>query len=91
MHDAFCGWDGAGRVAMREIVYSPDFKEIGVVGSIIYGVKGKSGGIQKVFRQCVIELCSSIYTMKFVPKWIRFILVHRFLRIFLLNRFSSFG
>lgn len=93
MHDAFCGWDGAGRVALRHIVYSPDFAEIGVVGSIVYGIKGKASlgqALQKVFRQGIIELCVGIYNMKVIPKWIQFILVHRFLRILLINRFSSF-
>lgn len=90
MHDAFCGWEGAGRVAMRDIVYSPDFKEIGVVGSIIYGVKGRPKALQKVFKQCVIELCSSIYKSSWIPNRIQFILVHKFLRILLVNRFTSF-
>jgi MMP 1-O-methyltransferase len=94
MHDAFCGWEGAGDVAMRHIVYSKDYSEIGVVGSIIFGIKGPisiKSRIQKMCNQLVIELCSGIYKSPFIPKRIQFILVHRFLRIFLLNRFSSFG
>lgn len=93
MHDAFCGWEGAGTVAMRHIVYGPEFGEIGVVGSIIYGVKKNMGffeRILKVFRQCVIELCQCIYKVSIFPKRIQFILVHKLLRIFLVNRFSSF-
>lgn len=89
MHDAFCGWEGAGQVAMRELIYNPDFGEIGVVGSILYGIRGKGNRILKLFRQCVIELCQSIYKMSFIPKRIQFILVHKLLRILLLNRFSS--
>lgn len=92
MHDAFCGWDGAGNVAMRHIVYSEEYKEVGVVGSIIFGIKGKASvinRIQKIYNQIIIELCSSIYKSNFISKRVQFILVHRFFRIFLLNRFSS--
>jgi hypothetical protein len=92
MHDAFCGWRGAGNVAMRQIVYSPEFGEIGVVGSIIFGVKKNVsifGRVLKIFRQCTIELCQSIYRIDLIPKRIQFILVHRLLRIFLINRFTS--
>ncbi len=92
MHDAFCGWDGAGCVATERIVHDSSFREIGVVGSIIYGVKGKSNTFQrvvKVFRIFIIELCQSIYRKENIPKWVRFILVHKLLRILLLNRFST--
>lgn len=41
MHDAFCGWPGAGIVARKYIVNSPEFRSIGIVGSIIFGIKGK--------------------------------------------------
>ena len=94
MHDAFCGWEGAHDVAMRHIVYGKEYSEIGVVGSIIFGIKGHSSirsRIQKIYNQLFIELCSGIYKLRWVPKRIQFILVHRFLKIFLLNRFSSFN
>ena len=94
MHDSFCGWEGAGAVAMRHIVYGDEFGEIGVVGSIIYGVKkniGLFGWIQKEFRQCIIELCQSIYRSPYISKRVQFILVHKLLRVFLINRFSVIG
>jgi len=93
MHDSFCGWEGSGRVAMRHIVYNPEYGQIGVVGSIIFGVKMKInllGWIIKLCRQCTIELCQSIYKINIIPKRIQFILVHRFLRLFLINRFTVF-
>ena len=94
MHDAFCGWRGSGDVAMRHMVYSVDFSQIGVVGSIIFGVKGKVfglGRIDKLRNELMIELCQSIYRVPWIPRGLAFILVHRFLRIFLVNRFTSFG
>ena len=93
MHDAFCGWDGSCSVAMSYIIQSDAFSEIGVVGSIIYGVKGNAQGIKrinKLFRKSIISLCQKIYKESIVPQWVRFILVHKLLRILLLNRFSSF-
>lgn len=93
MHDAFCGWEGAGDVAMKKIVYGPQYSEIGTVGSIMYGVRGRmttSRFIKKVFNQLCIELCMGIYKANFIPKRVQFILVHKFLRVFLINRFTSF-
>ncbi len=94
MHDAFCGWQGAGDVAMRNIVYGGAYREIGVIGSIIYGVKGRPGVVSrlnKLRNQLVIELCMGIYRTMWIPKGVAFVLVHRFLRIFLVNRFTSFS
>lgn len=92
MHDAFCGWAGASNVAMQHIVRSDEYREIGVVGSIVYGVKGTATGLKraiKIFRIYSIELCQNIYNIDRIPKWIRYILVHKLLRILLLNRFSA--
>lgn len=94
MHDAFCGWEGAGDVAMRHIVYSPDFGEIGVVGSIIYGKKGKLsafGTLDRLRNQLSIELCQAINRVVWIPKGVKFILIHKFLRICLVNRFTSYS
>lgn len=91
MHDAFCGWLGAGDVAMRHIVYSPEFAQIGVVGSIIYGVKGTPtflGMVNKWRNQLVIELCQWIYRSGLFHRHVAFLIVHKFLKIFLINRFT---
>ena len=93
MHDAFCGWEGAGSVASANIVRNDRYGEIGVIGSIIYGIKGKTKGILRIKRLCnklVIELCINIYKSHWIPKRIQFILVHKILRILLINRFTSF-
>lgn len=93
MHDAFCGWPGATSVAMKHIVRGDNYSEIGVIGSIVYGVKGTPTGLKritKLFRKHIIELCQSIYASSTIPKWIQYILVHKLLRILLLNRFTSF-
>lgn len=48
MHDAYCGWSGVGIVAREYIVNSTEFRSIGVVGSIIFGVKGKRSMIDEI-------------------------------------------
>lgn len=92
MHDAFCGWPGAGAVALTYIVRSSAYKEIGVVGSIIYGIRGTPGIVQKIrvlFRRCVIEMSQWLYGQAWIPRPVSFILVHKFLKLFLINRFTS--
>ncbi len=94
MHDAFCGWPGAGRVAMDRIVRSGEYREVGAVGSIIFGVKGKSSAADSVIavvRKLVIELCQQIYANARFPRPLAFFFVHRVLRVFLLSRFSTLG
>lgn len=91
MHDAFCGWPGAGDAAMRCIIYGTEYQEIGVIGSIVYGVKGKPSLLQHmniIRNQLLIELCQGIYRARWIPHIVSFVLVHRFLRIFLINRFT---
>lgn len=93
MHDAFCALPGPADVAMRHMVYGPDYKEAGVIGSIMYGVKGKAtffSRLNKLRNQLVIELAQAIHRTSWVPGGIKFVLVHRFLRIFLINQFTSF-
>ncbi|OGG11547.1 hypothetical protein A2Z00_04885 [Candidatus Gottesmanbacteria bacterium RBG_13_45_10] len=92
MHDAFCGWIGAGDIAMRHIVRSPDYSEIGVVGSIIYGKKGKQTLFTRICNfhsQFVIQVSQNLYRSRFVPKFVAFFLAHRLLRILLINRYTS--
>ena len=91
MHDAFCGWDGAGEVALRHIVYNQQFTYIGVAGSIVFGIKGKPSIITRIFRwptELLIELSEAIYSAPWISKDIAFFLVHKFLKLFLVNRFT---
>ena len=93
MHDAFCGWEGAGDVALRYIVRNNRYKNIGVVGSIVYGIKGKSDGVSRIkrlFDRWIIALCNDIYRSKNISKSTQFVLIHKFLRVFLINQFTSF-
>jgi hypothetical protein len=57
IHDSFCRWCGSEKIAVNNIVRSKQFYKIGVVGSIIYGVKGKGTYLQrlnKFFLECYI-------------------------------------
>lgn len=87
MHDAFCGWKGAEKVALEQIVGNNAFGEIGVVGSTVYGVKGKS--IKRWPRRGgLIRLAVGLYRVKWLPELVKFFLIHRVIKSFLLNRFT---
>lgn len=91
MHDSFCAWPGAGRVALAKIVNAPGFKEIGVVGSIIYGIKGQAGELGKlnlVRNRILINLALKLNDQNLLSAWLRFILIHGLIRLFLLNEFT---
>lgn len=93
MHDAFCGWDGAGKVAREYIVKNKEYKKIGVVGSIIYGIKGQSLLIDELnkFRcRIFITLANKIYKSEFFNTYrpMQFFLIHRIIKLFLLNHFT---
>lgn len=91
MHDAFCGWGGAERVAFRQIVMNDIFREVGVVGSIIYGVRGNGGWLSRVFRlrsRLCIRAALWLNRRWWMPPFLSFFLIHRVLKFFLLNRFT---
>lgn len=93
MHDAFCGWHGAGDVATHAIVQNPQFGEIGVVGSIIWGKSGKAygfAGLKRTVTGMIINCCQIIHRAGLLPERLKFVIIHRFLRVFLINRFTSF-
>lgn len=87
-HDAFCGHDGPERVVSEEIFTSLNFQEIGVVGSIIYARKGKPNILQAlgIFRtKFFISLALSLNKGNFLFK---FFVIHRLIKILLLNRYT---
>ncbi len=91
MHDSFCGWPGAGKVALAKIVNAGGFKEIGVVGSIIYGIKGQAkelGKLNLLRNRMLINLALKLYYQNLLPTWLRFILIHGLIRLLLLNEFT---
>jgi MMP 1-O-methyltransferase len=50
IHDSFCRWCGSEEVAINKIIRSNNFYKIGVVGSIVYGIKGKGTPMQKFIK-----------------------------------------
>lgn len=91
MHDSFCGWPGAGRVAIHHIVNNPSYKEIGVVGSIIYGIKGKPTTLEKLnLTRCrrLISFATLLHKNQPLPQPLNFFAIHRMLKALLLNRFT---
>lgn len=59
IHDGFLRWNGSEKNALRNIVNSPDFYEIGTAGSIIYGVKGNGNTLLKM-KKCFVSLFINI-------------------------------
>lgn len=91
MHDSFCGFKGAEKAALKNIVFSSDFFEIGVVGSIIYGIKGSKNGLMKLNKircQLLIRRALQLNQLNCFPKAISFLIIHRLIKLFLLNRFT---
>lgn len=91
MHDAFCGWEGAEKVALRRIVEDDMFYEIGVVGSIIYGIRGRGTWVTRISRwrcRACIRASIGLHRNKRLPSFLSFFLIHRVLKFFLLNRFT---
>jgi predicted O-methyltransferase YrrM len=90
MHDSFCGWEGAQKVALKNIILNDDYYEIGVVGSIIYGIKGRVtlfSNINRLRVRCCILLAFWIHSLA-IPEALSFLLIHRILKLLLLNRFT---
>lgn len=91
MHDSFCGWPGAGQVALEKIVRSNKFYEVGVVGSIIYGIKGAKNWLTKLnhYRcRLLIELAIKINGQKKLSSSLSFLIIHRLIKLLLINRFT---
>ncbi len=91
MHDSFCGWKGAQNVALNGIVLNDCYGEVGVVGSIVYGIKGKGNAYAQLNRMRIrffIQAAFWIHSKKNIPPSLSFFLIHRMMKLFLLNRFT---
>jgi len=91
MHDSFCGWPGAQEVALKKIILNDEYSEVGVVGSIVYGKKGRSNLFSKINRfriRKVILLSYWINEQKNIPKGVSFFLIHRICKVLLVNRYT---
>lgn len=90
MHDAFCGWEGAGEVALFNLTNSSLYKEVGVIGSIIYAVKGQPNTLQKlnIFRSTFLIKLAHLINKSSINNKLKFLIIHRFLKLLLINRFT---
>lgn len=50
IHDSFLRWCGSEKIALDNIVNSPEYYKIGVANSIIYGIKGKGNLYDKITK-----------------------------------------
>ncbi|HEX7041977.1 MAG TPA: class I SAM-dependent methyltransferase [Patescibacteria group bacterium] len=89
LHDAFCGHVGPEKVVLESFLASAFYKEIGVVGSIIYAKKGKPNLWEKLnlFRtKKLIKLALILNKKEFRFK---FFLIHRIFKLLLINKYTS--
>ncbi|OGG03756.1 hypothetical protein A2Z33_04685 [Candidatus Gottesmanbacteria bacterium RBG_16_52_11] len=90
-HDAFCGQAGVMQAVESHILNSRTFTDIGTVGSILYTVNGTPGMLRSLivgWKIFLIRLSHMIYRSE-MPPVIRVILIHRIIRIMLMNRRSA--
>lgn len=88
LHDAFCGHRGPERVVLEDILPHGLYKEIGVVGSIIYARKGKPNSIEFLDflrTKYLIQVALKLNKLDFPFK---FFLIHRVIKLLLLNKYT---
>lgn len=81
-HDAFAPYPEVWQ-AVREEIFTSDYKYIGVLDSQVFAVKGRGWNWQRPF----IVLASDIWHQEMLPYGLRDFLVKRVLKPFYLNKF----
>lgn len=90
-HDCFCGVDEVGMAALEVMAHADTISDIGTVGSILYGIKGKAQGISRIiviYKIMIIKFVHKFHRANMVPKWIRNILIHKIIRLLLVSRYT---
>ena len=91
LHDAFCGWPGVASVILEKALKDDLYREAGVVGSIIYLIKGKRTLVDRInWWRCsnLIKFSLWLHRVESLPKRLKFFLIHRVNKLLLLNRFT---
>lgn len=97
LHDAFCGQPGPMKVATEYILNNNSFGVPYVVGSIVYAEKRiNMNSLQKVRKSLkgfIIHIAFALYNSSKLPSLVKIIIIHKFLKIFLLGRhgFNTLG
>ena len=89
-HDAFCAYDGVWQTVRDKFLKREDLTELGVVGSIIFGRIGKPNFIQRNmvrFKKNILKFANFFNSFK-LPWIIRLVFVHKFLRLFIITKYS---
>ncbi len=89
-HDAFGPYPDVFW-AVKEEIFSRGFKDIGVLDSMIFAVKGNpktviewlNGMRMKYF----LNLAMSVWQLRLVPYWLRFLIVNRLLKLGFINQY----
>lgn len=90
-HDAFCGHMGPEKVIFESILQTNSYRDIGVVGSIIYVQKGYPENFLQqlnILRHRLLLPVAARLHASSLPYFITFFLVHRIIKLLLLNRYT---
>jgi hypothetical protein len=89
-HDCFCGEKGVWK-AVDEVFLNPRrLSDIGVVGSILFGIMGEPGYLRRMIVKCkirIIRAAIALDRLKY-PVALKQILIDKFIRLMLLNKYS---
>lgn len=90
MHDSFLRWCGSEKVALKNIIHSNKFSNIGFTGSILYGTKQSQSNFlaKDTIMRLVITLSIKLNHLFIITKVFS---VSIFQRIISLKRIASFG
>ncbi len=88
-HDAFCGHIGPEKVILQDIVTSNNYKEIGVVGSIIYAKKGKPNLLEYINLLRTTNGIKMALVLNRINMPGNFFLIHRIIKLLLLNHYTQ--
>ncbi len=90
-HDCFCGVFGVTRVAQKLLLHPDTILDVGTVGSILYGIKGKATGVQRIIirvKIVIITITQYLYNNMNLNKWIQNIFIHKIARMLLLSSYT---
>lgn len=88
-HDCFCGIYGVMKAADEYFLPWDRLTDLGTVGSILYGKKGRPNILQKIivlWKRTFIRLAQKLDQAYDLPERLRMTLVHKVLRLFFITK-----
>jgi hypothetical protein len=89
-HDAFCGEIGVWQAVNQYLLTNKCLVDVGTVSSILFGVMGKPNLLNSAIvgaKICLIRF-ANVLNNSVLPKPLKMFIIHRCIRILLLNKYS---